>query len=181
METADKRGYVIIVNDVKIDGKNINGTDVRNALGSNTQSEDNKRKFFQWAFGWFDASLFKLLVDKFSARDVEFPTKEPSITKEYIESLIKECILELMGTPPVSSTPAGDVTPTDLSSQNTEQDLMKAKIDAEKSKKQVDRDLDSKKKELTFQKKNVDNLRKDKIPDLEKQRQDLNKKIAGQI
>lgn len=185
METGDKRGYVIIFDDVKIDGKDISGTDVRNALGSKTQTDENKRKFFQWAFGWFDPSLYKLLTDKFSSHDTNFKPSEPNL-REYIENLIRECIVELLGPPP-SSTPGGmSSTTINLSSttdepDKSEEDLAKAKIDAQNAKKQVERDLDAKKKELLYQKRNTDNLRKDKIPDLEKQRQDLNKKISGQI
>jgi len=187
MEPGDKRGYVIIFNDVKIDGKDVNGTDVRNALGAKTQTDENKRKFFLWAFGWFDASLYKLLVDKFSSHDVNFKPSEPSPEKnmkEYIEGMVLECIMELMGEPPISATPSGvesGMDAPDYSAEQRAKDTAQAKIDAQKEKQAMERELSTKKKELDFKKRDVERMRRDVIPGLEKQRQDLNKKISGQI
>jgi len=183
MEVGRKHGYVIFVEDAKVDGKEVNSTDIRNALGAKTQSEDNKRKFFQWVFGWFDPSLFRLLVDKFSSQDVNFKPSKPDM-KEYITNLVRECILELMGDPPLSATPSGieiGLDEPDYSSEQRAKDTAQAKINAQKEKQATERDLATKKKELDYKKRDVERMRRDVIPDLEKQRQELNKRISGQI
>lgn len=65
MEGFDKYGYVIVVDDIRIDGKPISSSNVREVLGSEKYTDQQKKKFFQWAFGWFDISLYRMMVDKF--------------------------------------------------------------------------------------------------------------------
>jgi hypothetical protein len=65
MESLKKHAYVMVVEDNMIDGKPISTANVREGLGSPRYTEEQKKRFFKWAFGWFDIGLFQLLYDKF--------------------------------------------------------------------------------------------------------------------
>lgn len=134
MQPFEKHGYVQIMDDNMIDGKPISTSNVRKALGSPQYTDDQKKKFFQWAFGWFDIGLFQELTDKFkmahSSSDTEQePTAMPSLaslvrsekpvpspapavnkTKEKLQQTIKEIVKEMLEEfmPPPSMTPSGD-------------------------------------------------------------------------
>lgn len=134
MEPFEKHGYVEIMDDNMIDGKPISTANVRKALGSPQYTDDQKKKFFQWAFGWFDIGLFQELTDKFkmahSSSDTEQePTAMPSLAslvrtekpeqtptplvnknREKLQQTIKEIVKEMLEEfmPPPSMTPSGD-------------------------------------------------------------------------
>ena len=54
MESLDKHGYVIVIDDNIIDGKPVSTTNIREGLGSEKFTEEQKKLFFKWSFGWFD-------------------------------------------------------------------------------------------------------------------------------
>lgn len=59
----DKGYYVIAKHEsVKVGGKEISGTVVRNMLGSSRIGDDKKKKLFKAIFGWYDKSIFDLVV-----------------------------------------------------------------------------------------------------------------------
>jgi len=137
MESLDKHGYVKIMDDNNIEGKPISTANIRSGLGSPKYTDDQKKKFFHWAFGWFDISLFKELSDKFKMAHTTSDTSEvpvampalPSLVrpvkisqpefpvdnKEKLRNTIKEMIREILEDvlPSPSSTPSG-TDPTSL-------------------------------------------------------------------
>jgi hypothetical protein len=143
MEPFEKHGYVQVDDDNTIDGKPISTADVRKALGSPQYTDEQKKKFFQWAFGWFDIGLFQELTDKFklaqSSTDTEQepiampslaslvrtekppqtpaptpPTDNKAKLQQTIKEIVKEMLEEFM--PPPSMTPSG----TDGAGMDTE-------------------------------------------------------------
>lgn len=94
----EQHSYIAITPTFDIEGKKISGTTVREGLGSVKYNESQKKKFFQWVFGWFDIALFELLVRKFteSQQSVEpqnvKQTKPIKELKEIIKGMIKELV-----------------------------------------------------------------------------------------
>ena len=67
LEPLNKHGYVLIIpeSQTMVDGKILSGTAVRQMLGSDKYTDDQKEKFFRYIFGWYDIALFKDLTQKF--------------------------------------------------------------------------------------------------------------------
>ena len=181
MEGLDKHGYVIIIPDITIDGKKVSGTKVREGLSSSKYTSDQKKKFFQWAFGWFDPSLFQMLVDRFSeaSRAIDTPPQVPTkqskpITKKDIQELVSEIIAEYV-------TPQGDSSQqgTNVAADNRTADTLNSKKAAVDAKRQAERDLDSLKKDLKWKQSDVIKKRKDDIPNKRDEINRLNKTISG--
>jgi hypothetical protein len=134
MKPFETHGYVQVMDDNVIEGKPISTANVRKALGSPQYTDDQKKKFFQWAFGWFDIGLFQELTSKFklaqSSTDTEQepvampslaslvrtekppqtpapapPTDNKAKLQQTIKEIVKEMLEEFM--PPPSMTPSG--------------------------------------------------------------------------
>lgn len=84
LDPLSKHGYVLIIPESTsmVDGKILSGTAVRQMLGSDKYTDDQKEKFFRYIFGWYDIALFKDLTQKFKYNKVN----------ESIESKIKRII-----------------------------------------------------------------------------------------
>lgn len=67
LEPLNKHGYVLVIpeSQTMVDGKILSGTAVRQMLGSDKYTDDQKEKFFRYIFGWYDIALFKDLTQKF--------------------------------------------------------------------------------------------------------------------
>ena len=67
LDPLSKSGYVLIIPEIEtmVDGKTLSGTAVRQMLGSDKYTDDQKEKFFRYIFGWYDIALFKDLTQKF--------------------------------------------------------------------------------------------------------------------
>lgn len=67
LEPLSKHGYVLIIPEAAsmVDGKILSGTAVRQMLGSDKYTDEQKQKFFRYIFGWYDIALFKDLTQKF--------------------------------------------------------------------------------------------------------------------
>lgn len=67
LEPLSKNGYVLVIpeNQTMVDGKILSGTAVRQMLGSDKYTDEQKEKFFRYIFGWYDIALFKDLTQKF--------------------------------------------------------------------------------------------------------------------
>lgn len=196
MEPFDKHAYVMEVDGTHIDGKPITNKSVREMLGSPKFTQEDKKKFFQWAFGWFDIGLFQLLTDKFkNAFQVSSPDKAPepetpetpetpepekkSLAENNLQRLIKEILKELYGS---SSEPQGpDMRdPTSKPGAESRMDQEKqTKDDAVKSKQQAERDLKTLDSDLKWKKSSVEKLRKDDLPNKRKEIDTLNKTISN--
>jgi hypothetical protein len=191
MKSLDKHGYVMIIDDIKIDGKPISGRTVREALSSLKYTPNQKKKFFQWAFGWFDPSLYEMMVDVFSkaakaTSTIQQPT-QPSvvktartISKESLRRVVSEILKEF--TKPQGDLSTPDPTQTnDLSATNRANTALQAKKDSVKAKAQATRELDSLKKDLKWKQSDVIRKRKDDIPNKQKEIDDLNKAMSGGV
>ena len=90
METLDKHSYVCIIEDNEVDGKPISTSNVRSALGSPQYTDEQKKAFFQWAFGWFDIAIFSDLKDTFKkAHGVAVDRNEPATAMPSLASLVR--------------------------------------------------------------------------------------------
>ena len=67
LDPLSKSGYVLIIPEIEtmVDGKTLSGTAVRQMLGSDKYTDEQKEKFFRYIFGWYDIALFKDLTQKF--------------------------------------------------------------------------------------------------------------------
>jgi len=136
MESLDKHGYVYEIDDNVIDGKPISTSQIRSALGSPKYTEEQKAKFFAWAFGFnpdTDRGLFKELCEKFKMAHAnvtsqdEVPTAMPSLKSlvaplpnplapkpvaqpaDKLKQKVQEMVREILSelSPPPSMTPSG--------------------------------------------------------------------------
>ena len=61
---------------IKVAGKDLSGTAIRDIFGSKDFDDKQKKKFMKQIFGWVDNTIFKMLVSKLSEKDV--PMYDPS-------------------------------------------------------------------------------------------------------
>jgi hypothetical protein len=207
MEPFEKHGYVQVEDDNTIDGKPISTANVRKALGSPQYTDEQKKKFFQWAFGWFDIGLFQELTDKFklahSSSDIEQqPTAMPSLaslirpeqpvaapapavdkTKEKLQQTIKEIVKEMLEEfmPPPSMTPNGySMDSSGLpGEEDRASDERQNRINAADAKKSAERDLKTLDTDLKWKKASVEKLRRDDLPKKRDEIDALNKAMAS--
>jgi len=142
LQPISEHGYIAVTPTFKIDGKNISGTVVREGLGSAKYSESQKRKLFQWIFGWFDMALFELLVDKFTAAEQD---KNKPVTpinevhqrlKEYLKGIIRELTFSVPSVEPdVSADPK---KPTTITDPTAEKDPDQERKDREMSRRKLE-------------------------------------------
>lgn len=77
MSPLSERGYILIIDDTRIEGKPISTPNIRQVLGSPRYKDDEKKKFFRFVFGWFDVGLYTLMTAKFRlAHQVSSPDEE---------------------------------------------------------------------------------------------------------
>jgi hypothetical protein len=165
----EQHSYIAVSPTYKIDGKIISGTTVREGLGSPKYTEPQKRKFFQWVFGWFDISLFEMLVDKFSkseqskSAEPETPLKEShDRLKEILKGMIRELIFP---------SPAGEIdTTAPLPDSDAAQKALEPGPEAEKKERERARqELDATKKKRAFQ----DSQKKYRLKGIEQDKRDI--------
>ena len=120
MKPFKEHGYVLIIDDTKVNGQPISTQLIRQYLGSSLYTEEKKKKFFRLIFGWFDVGLYTLISSKFKqgyqvvsneTPQQEMPTqsvsrnqpitvpqqKAPSTAfKENITKLVHEILREIM-------------------------------------------------------------------------------------
>ena len=171
-------------------------------------TEDQKKKFFQWAFGWFDIGLFQELTNKFkmahstSDSDQDFgvmpslasliqpnvinsPAPEVDKTKAKLQQTIKEIVKEILEEfmPPPSMTPSGDATSSGDNGLPGEserrKDTMLKRQDAMKKKAASERDLKTLQADLKWKESDVKKKRKDEIPNKRDEIDSLNKMAAA--
>ncbi len=67
LDPLSKSGYVLIIPEIEtmVDGKTLSGTAVRQMLGSDKYTDEQKEKFFRYIFGWYDIALYQDLTQKF--------------------------------------------------------------------------------------------------------------------
>ena len=91
MKALSEHGYVLIVDDTKIEEKVISTTNIRQVLGSRNYSENAKKKFFGFVFGWFDIGLYTQLTSKFrQAHEVSIPDEERIIAMPSMRSMVQK-------------------------------------------------------------------------------------------
>jgi hypothetical protein len=74
-----EHAYIIVLDDSRIQGNPVSTANIRSVLGSTKYTDDQKKKFFRWIFGWFDIGLYQLITLKFKmAHQVMSPEEEPS-------------------------------------------------------------------------------------------------------
>jgi len=89
METLDKHGYVHIIEDNEVNGKPISTSNIRLALGSPKYTDDQKKAFFEWAFGWFDIAIFSDLKETFKKAHGVADRNEPPTAMPSLSSLVR--------------------------------------------------------------------------------------------
>ena len=180
MKSLKEHGYVMVIDDNIVDGKPISTANIREVVASNKYTEEQRKKFFIWIFGWFDIGLFQMISSKFklAKKDVE---PDDSQIKEIVNGMLDE----LLGVPP-ASIPQGDDMSLDsdnvelsTSEKNSTQDVIKARQDAIKKKGEAQRDLKSLQADLKWKEVDIKNKRKNEIPNKQKEIDQLNKSISS--
>lgn len=205
MKTLDKHGYVQVVDDNIIDGKPISTSNVRSALGSAKYTEEQKKRFFVWVFGWFDIGLFHELADKFKMAHTtndseqqpvampslaslvrsEKPTPVPTPNANKLRAAVHEIVKEIMEDmiPSPLMTPQGDESESDAitlpGEEQRTKDVMKTRQDAMKQKSASERDLKTLKTDLKWKESDIKRKKQDEIPNKRKEIDTLNKAISS--
>jgi hypothetical protein len=165
-----EHGYILVIPTevCRVDGKQVSGTNVRDALGGSRYTDEQKKSFFKWVFGWFDDALFTQLKDKLSqgvASSTNVPMKVVNELRNYIEYILKE-----------------ELTSTDASISKLDTDPKsdyEARKTAQKEREVTLRTLAAKKKDLAFKKEDAKRIQKDEIPKLIDQEKVLRNTVAG--
>jgi hypothetical protein len=74
LQDLTKHGYLIIIPhfSLKVDGKELSGTEIRNMIAANPNKET-----FDKIFGWYDPKIAQLLSDKFKEASSYVPPEKP--------------------------------------------------------------------------------------------------------
>lgn len=206
MEPLSKHGYVVVADDIKVAGQPISTKNVREVLGSSKYSDDSKKRFFKWAFGWYNQGLYQMLSQKFkpayqASMDIEdvpgmpsmaslikpkaVPTSKPapqtgkpSITTK-AKSQLQQVVREMLKELMSDEPPPTDSGAIDTSAAQRRKEAQKAKVDLSKSKMQGERDLKTMQQDLKWKKASTKQLEKDKLPGKRKELDAINKQIAN--
>jgi len=165
LQPIEKHGYIAVTPTFPIDGKKISGTTVREGLGSPKYTEPQKKKFFQWVFGWFDVALFDLLVSKFTEAELNKSSSEKKPVNEIhaqLKEIIKGMVRELMFPEPEGSIDQKDT-------QSPEKPLEDSPEAERKSRELARQQLNLTKKKRQFQ----DAQRKYRIKGVEQDKRDI--------
>jgi hypothetical protein len=86
LQGYEDKGYYIIAKheSVKVGGKELSGTQIRQFLGSHKIDADKKKKLFSAIFGWYDPKLFDLITKKVGAvtpKDESVLSSKPLLTE----------------------------------------------------------------------------------------------------
>lgn len=78
LQDLTKHGYLIIIPhfSLKVDGKELSGTEIRNMIAANPNKET-----FDKIFGWYDPKIAQLLSDKFKEASSYVPPEKPAKKK----------------------------------------------------------------------------------------------------
>lgn len=166
LQPIEQHGYIAITPTFAIDGKKISGTTVREGLGSPKYTESQKKKFFQWVFGWFDVALFDLLVSKFTESEQNKSPAEKNVVNEIhhrLKEVLRGIIRELMFPEPEGID--SQENDKDADQQSLEDDPESEKKSRELARQQ----LDTTKKKRAFQ----DTQRKYRLKGVEQDKRDL--------
>lgn len=205
MKPFKEHGYVMIIDDSKIEDKPISTSNIRQVFGSPLYTEDGKKKFFRFVFGWFDVGLYTLISTKFKSAHQVSSNEEPSsetlpsqksvvpsaIFKENITNLVHEILREIMdedysSTMSSTSDNSNDGSSMDMVTSLDKQpslaqqrsDQAKKKQGLVKLKGQTERDLKGLNTDLDWKKSDILRKRKDEIPSKKKELNAINKQIA---
>ena len=109
MKPFSKHGYVMVIDDSKINGQPISTANIRKIFGSSQYTEKVKKRFFRYIFGWFDVGLYTLISSKFRLAHNDVSDEEPIISPEEVPSIetppttINKGKVKPMSVPPVKS------------------------------------------------------------------------------
>jgi len=183
LKSINEHAYIVVMDDTKIQGSPISTDNIKVVLGSTRYNEGQRKKFFRWAFGWFDVGLYQLMVYKFrNAHQVAYPSdvsnnnnKTPPVStgtnntisqqpiqnpKRKIQEIVREILKKLVDEDYSSTTTtatSGNTSPSD--SSNTSTSTSKSSGDINKQKQDLikqKRELESKAKQNKQQRDNYD-------------------------
>lgn len=143
LKPIEQNSYIYVVPTFSVNGKNISGTIIRQGLGSAKYTEEQKKKFFQWVFGWFDIALFDLLSRKFTESETN-QSSDIKESREKLKTFMREIITEFVFSkpdgeediPPADSTDKEKGTETDPKMDRERKELTKQKLEAAKKKRE---------------------------------------------
>lgn len=162
MKPFKEHAYVMVVDDSKIDGRPVSTSNIRQVFGSPRYTEDAKKKFFRFIFGWFDEGLYMLMTNKFrnahqvaGKEEPSLPSESPRVAtspsfKENVTKMVHEILKEIMDEDYSSSTTSttGGSSTTDMA---TSLDTQKTPEQQRSDNIQNKEDLVKKKHELELQ------------------------------
>lgn len=90
MRPLSEHGYILIIDDTRIEGKPVSTANIRQVLGSQSYGDNQKKKFFRFVFGWFDVGLYTLVTSKFrSAHQVSSNDDEQRVAMPSLASMVR--------------------------------------------------------------------------------------------
>lgn len=207
MKPLSKHGYVVVADDIKVAGQPISTKNVREVLGSHKYSDENKKKFFNWAFGWFNQGIYQMLSQKFkpayqaslgiedvpgmpsmaslikpkATAPVSKPapqTGKPGITTK-AKNQLQQVVREMLKELMSDELPQTDNGSIDTSAAERRKQAQKAKIDLNKAKMQGERDLKTMQQDAKWKDASLRQLKKDQLPNKRKELDAINKQIAN--
>lgn len=153
----EEHAYIVVMDDTKIEGHSVSTTNIRSVLGSNKYTDNQKKKFFRFVFGWFDVGLYQLMIYKFRNAHQVSNEDEPNtphiphtlIPKNPIQEIVYTILKELVDEDYSTSinTPDSSTNMTDMAASLDNEDPGKAAADAAKNR----INLVKQKKELEIQ------------------------------
>ena len=83
LEGYKEHGYYIIAEhvSVKVQGKELSGTEMRNLLADTSTSREEKAKTFKEIFGWYDKGIFDMVTDRLEANLKELVKMKKRLTE----------------------------------------------------------------------------------------------------
>lgn len=191
LKPYSQHGYILIIDD-NLRSKNKKGEtkvytskNVREALGSERFTDEQKKHWFELFFNWFDLGLFELLKNKYKhahqsaegSKDIDdLPIKEQ------LANEIRKVLSELNydnSTSDNSSTALPTVDNMASNNADAAKQLQQQKQDLVKQKQQSERDLKSLTTDKDWKEKSILSLRKDQIPGKRKEIDAINQQLTN--
>jgi len=152
LSPLSEHAYVIVMDDTKIQGHPVSTANIRNVLGSTKYTDNQKKKFFRFVFGWFDVGLYQLMTQKF--RNAHQVVYTGTGLQEMVYSVLKDLVAEDYST--TINTPDSSTNMTSISGDTTTdtQSQAKANSDMRQNLLQQKKELEAKAKQNKEQRDN---------------------------
>lgn len=152
-----EHAYVLVVDDTRIEGRPVTTTNIRQVLGGERYGDDEKKKFFRFVFGWFDAGLYTLIASKFKlayqvaspevanksyetqpVNRIQYQSRLGDKTTTQLQNMVREILGEIMNEDYGDTTTSSSDTMTGTSTTATTDDKTPGEQAADNAKQKQD-------------------------------------------